>query len=51
MPRFSVGIDVGTQGSKVVVFDLDSKKVVSRGEYYEEDEKAEKIRRDIGIRD
>ena len=32
MPRFSVGLDVGTQGAKAVVFDLDSKKVVSRGE-------------------
>jgi len=32
MPRFSVGLDVGTQGAKAVVFDLESKKVVSRGE-------------------
>jgi len=43
MPRFSVGLDVGTQGAKAVVFDLDSKRVVSRGEW-EEKGKREKNR-------
>ena len=53
MPRFSVGLDVGTQGAKAVVFDLESKKVVSRGELEKRRRRRRRERksRGIGIRD